>query len=76
MDTGLNALWHLLKIRTWGTKWKRVIDKIVEWLAWQWAYAKIDKESITLMKQTAHISKEDMEDYNMVIFTPAMDFFK
>ncbi len=28
------------------------------------------------MKQTAHISKEDMEDYNLVMFTHAMDFFK
>jgi hypothetical protein len=37
---------------------------------------KIDKKSITLMKQTAHISKEDMEDYNLVMFTHAMDFFK
>jgi hypothetical protein len=25
-DTRLNPLWHLLKIRTWGTKWKKVID--------------------------------------------------
>jgi hypothetical protein len=30
-DTDLNPLEHLLKIRTWGTKWKRVIDKIDEW---------------------------------------------
>jgi hypothetical protein len=22
-DNRLNPLWHLLKIRTWGTKWKR-----------------------------------------------------
>jgi hypothetical protein len=27
-DTKLNHLWHFLEIRTWGTKWKRVIDKI------------------------------------------------
>jgi hypothetical protein len=30
-DTRLNPLQHLLKIRTWGTKWKRVIDKTNEW---------------------------------------------
>ncbi len=28
------------------------------------------------MKQTIHISKEDMEDYNVVMFTHAMDFLK
>ncbi len=61
-DTRLDPLQHLLEIKTWGTKRKRVIDKIVEWSAWQWANAKIDKENITLMKQTTHISKEDMED--------------
>jgi hypothetical protein len=33
-DTKLYPLWHLLKIRTWGIKWKRVIDKIDEWVAW------------------------------------------
>jgi hypothetical protein len=55
---------------------KKVINKTIEWLAWQWANTKIDKESITLMKQTTHISKEDMEDYNLVMFTRAMDFFK
>jgi hypothetical protein len=54
----------LLEIRTWGTKWKRAIDKTNEWVAWQWVNAKIDKENLTLFKQTANISKEDMEDYN------------
>jgi hypothetical protein len=29
--TGLDPLQHLLKIRTWGTKWKRVINKTNEW---------------------------------------------
>jgi hypothetical protein len=33
-DTKLNPLLHLLKIRTWGTKWKRVIDKTDEWATW------------------------------------------
>jgi hypothetical protein len=59
-----------------GNKMEKKIDKIVERLAWQWLNAKIDKESIALMKQTTHISKEDMEDYNLVMFTHAMDFFK
>jgi hypothetical protein len=36
---------------------------------WQWANAKRDKESFTFFKQTVHISKEDMEDYNLVMFT-------
>ncbi len=30
-DTNLDPLRHLLKIKTWGRKWKRVIDKIDEW---------------------------------------------
>ncbi len=32
-DTKLNPFWHLLEIKTWGTKWKRVIDKTNEWAA-------------------------------------------
>ncbi len=63
-ETRLVPLQHLLEIRTWGTKWKRAIDKTNEWVAWQWVNAKIDKENLTLFKQTANISKEDMEDYN------------
>ncbi len=62
-ETRLVPLQHLLEIRTWGTKWKRAIDKTNEWVAWQWVNAKIDKENLTLFKQTANISKEDMEDY-------------
>jgi hypothetical protein len=31
---------------------------------------------MALMKQTTHISKEDMEDKNLAMFTHAMDFFK
>jgi hypothetical protein len=49
-DTRLNPLQHLLKIRTWGTHLKRVINKIVEWSTWQWANMKLDKENIALMK--------------------------
>jgi hypothetical protein len=33
-NTKLDPLRHLLKIRTWGRKWKRVINKIVEWATW------------------------------------------
>jgi hypothetical protein len=33
-DTKLDPLWHLLEIKTWGTKWKKVIDKIDEWATW------------------------------------------
>jgi hypothetical protein len=45
-------------------------------LAWRWVNAKIDKKSIALMKHIAHVFKEDMEDYNLSMFTHAMDFFK
>ncbi len=37
---------------------------------------KIDKESFALFKQTVNISKEDIKDYNWVMFTHAMDFLK
>ncbi len=75
-DIRLNPLWHLLKIKTWGTKWKRAIDKIDKWVAWQWANAKVDKEIFAMFKQIVHISKENMEDYKLAMFTHAMDFFK
>jgi hypothetical protein len=38
--------------------------------------AKINKESLTLLKQIVNIPKEDMEDYHWEIFTNAMEFFK
>jgi len=75
-DTKLNPLQHLFEIKTWGTKWKRVINKTDEWAAWRWANAKIDKENLSLLKQIVHISKENMEDYNLAMFTRAIDFFK
>jgi hypothetical protein len=58
----------LLKIRTWGLEWKTQIDKTNEWVAWWWANAKIDKESLTLLKQTIKIPKEDMEDCHRAMF--------
>jgi hypothetical protein len=54
----------LLEIITWGTKWKRQIDKTTEWVTWRWVNAKIDKESLILLKQTINILKENMEDYH------------
>jgi hypothetical protein len=66
----------LLEIRTWGTKWKREIDKTNEWVAWQWANVKINKENFALLKQIVNILKEDMEDYHWAMFTHAMDFFQ
>jgi hypothetical protein len=45
-------------------------------VAWRWANVKIDKENIVLFKQNVHISKEDMEDNNLAMFTHTMDFFK
>jgi phage major head subunit gpT-like protein len=65
----------LLKIRTWGIEWKRIINKIKEWVAWQWANAKMDKKNLFIMRQTVNISKDDMEDYNLAMFTHVMDFF-
>jgi hypothetical protein len=38
--------------------------------------AKIDKESLALLKQTINIPKEDMDDYHWAMFIHAMDFFK
>jgi len=65
----------LLEIKTWGSKWKKQIDKTNEWAAWRWVNAKIDKESFTLLKQIVNITKEDMEYYHWAMFTHAMDFF-
>jgi len=75
-NTKLDPLRHLLEIRTWGKKWKRVIDKTMEWATWQWENMKMDKENISIMKQSVNISKDDMEDYNLAMFTHAMNFFK
>jgi hypothetical protein len=33
------------------------------------ANAKINKEKFSILKQTVNISKEDMEDYNLIMFT-------
>jgi hypothetical protein len=45
-------------------------------VAWQWAKAKIDKESLAILKQIVNILKEDMEDYHWAMFTRVMDFLK
>jgi len=37
---------------------------------------KINKENLPLLKEIINISKEDMEDYHLVMFTHAMDFFQ
>ncbi len=50
--TLLDPLENLLEIKTWGTKWKRKFDTTIEWAAWQWVNAKIDKESLELLKKT------------------------
>jgi hypothetical protein len=44
--------------------------------AWQWANAKIDKKSLSIMRRSVNISKDDVEDYDLAMFTHAMDFFK
>jgi hypothetical protein len=66
----------LLEIRIWGTKWKRKINKTTEWAGWWWVNAKIDKESLTLFKETINISKQDAEDYHCAVFTHAIKFFQ
>jgi len=48
----------------------------MEWVAWRWTNAKIDKESLFIMRQSVNISKDDMEDYNLAMFTHVMDIFK
>jgi len=71
-DIQLLPLQHLLEMKTWGTKWKGTIDKIDEW-----ANAKINKESLALLKQIINILKEDMEDYHWAILhMPCIFFFK
>ncbi len=55
---------------------ENAIDKTNEWVAWWWTNVKINKESFALLKQIVNISKEDIEDYNRMMFTYAMDFFK
>ncbi len=37
---------------------------------------KMDKESLYIMIQSLNISKDDMEDYNLAMFTHVMDFCK
>jgi hypothetical protein len=36
----------------------------------------MEQKSLSVMKQTVYISKNDMEDYNLTLFTHVMDFFK
>jgi hypothetical protein len=43
-NTSMDPLRHLIKIKTWGTKWKRVIDKTVEWATWQWQMRRLTKK--------------------------------
>ncbi len=48
----------------------------MDWAAWGWVNVKIDKESLSIVRQNVNISMDDMEDYNLAMFTHAMDFFK
>jgi hypothetical protein len=34
-DIKLNPLQILPEIKTWGIKWKKIIDKTNEWATWQ-----------------------------------------
>jgi hypothetical protein len=36
----------------------------------------MDKKHLSILRQSVKISKDDMEDYNLAMFTHAMDFFK
>jgi hypothetical protein len=58
----------VLEIRTWGLEWKKQIDKTNEWAAWRWANMKIENENFTLLKQNVNITKEDIENYHLVMF--------
>ncbi len=71
-NTKLNPPQAFVRNQNMG-KWKRVIDKIEDQVAWQWANSKMDKESLYIMKQS-NISKDDMEDYKLAMFTHAMNF--
>jgi hypothetical protein len=62
--TFLEPLKNLLEIKTWGIEWKRQFDKTTKWATWRWANAKIDKDSLALLKEIVNISKGDMEDYH------------
>jgi hypothetical protein len=35
-----------------------------------------ERKFFHVLKQTINISKEDMEDYNLAMYTHVMDFFK
>jgi hypothetical protein len=48
----------------------------MDWVLWKWANTKMDKDNFFIMKQNMNISKDDIGDYNLAIFTHAMDFFK
>jgi hypothetical protein len=50
-DTKLDPFRHLVEFITWGTKWKRVIEKIDEWAAWWWANANIDPKNLALLNK-------------------------
>ncbi len=49
-DTRLVPLQHLLENITWGTKWKRAIEKTNEWATWWRANAKIDKKKSCIIQ--------------------------
>jgi hypothetical protein len=40
----------------------------MEWAAWRWENVKMDKESLSIMRQSVNISKDDMKDYNLAMF--------
>ncbi len=59
--------------------WNQHMGNIMEENNWQnggMGGIVMDKENIFIMKQSVNISKDDMEEYNLVMFTHAMDFFK
>jgi hypothetical protein len=36
----------------------------------------MDKENLSIMRQSVKISKDDMEDYNLAMLTHAINFLK
>jgi hypothetical protein len=66
----------LLKIKTWGTKWKKSINKTNEWATWRWANAKIDKKKFCNTLKNCKHSKGGYGKLPLGNVSLAIHFFK
>jgi hypothetical protein len=80
-NLGISKRWHLASPLPTFIRNQNMGNKMVKgnwqnkWMGgMRWANAKIDWEN--LFKHNVNISKDDMEDYNWMMFTHAMDVFK